>query len=217
VLVTEGMNARRLARAIVLSDDFRVSHALADDVADEVPGYRKVRPKQLERLVEDLTGLKWQTEIGELGGGAYDPGRIGRVDLVSDPFFGYGVLFGGTDAFYVTKPSHSMNATASAVLRNVAAKAASFVATSDFKQTDPAKRKLLTLADAGDTSEPAVRAQLAALHARVFGALDAPDSEAVSATYALFADALRASNGDARRAWTVTLFAMLQDVRLVFY
>src|SRR5262249_7754267 len=103
-LTEKNMSAKELARAIVLSDAFRISHTLVDDVPDATPGYRKVRPRQLDRLVYDLTGLKWETEFGTLGGGAYDPGKIGKINLLSDPFFGYGVLFGGTDSYYVTTP-----------------------------------------------------------------------------------------------------------------
>lgn len=220
VLTTNGMNAKKLARAIVLGDDFRTSHALDGEADTVVPGYHKVRARELARLVADLTGLRWETEIGELAPGSpYDPGRVGRVDLLSDPFFGYSVLFGGTDAYYVTRASHDMNATAAAVLRNVASKAAARVVAGDLLETDPARRKLLGKTDASptDTSEPAVRAQLADLHARVYGELVDPASDEVSATYTLFRDALAGAGGDAKRAWTVTLYAMLQDVRLVFY
>jgi hypothetical protein len=211
------MNARKLARAIVLSDDFRVSHALLDLGANELPGYRKVAPRQLGRMVEDLTGFRWETEIGAFGGGSYDPGKVGRIDLVSDSFFGYGVLFGGTDSYYVTKAAHSMNATSTAVLRNVALKAASHVVANDFKQADASKRRLLRKIAEGESSESAVRAQIATLHARIHGSPVSADSEEVGATYALFRDALSGAKGDVKRAWTLTLYAMFQDVRLAFY
>jgi hypothetical protein len=217
VLTEKNMSAKELARAIVLSDDFRISHTLADDVADAAPGYRKVRPRQLERLLLDLTGFRWQTEFGALGGGAYDPGKIGKIDLVSDPFFGYGVLFGGTDAFYVTKPSHSMNATSSAVLRNAAARAAALVVANDFAQADRSKRKLLTAVSDKDTAEDVVRAQLAALHRRLYGVRVEPSSEEVTQAYTLFSGALANGGGDVRRAWSITLLAMLQDIRIAFY
>jgi hypothetical protein len=218
--VGSGMNARSLVRAIVLSDDFRTSYPLDDlgEAEAPAPGLHKVRSHELDRLVADLTGLVWQTELGSIGGGGpYDPGRVGAIDLVTDPFFGYAVLFGGTDSYYVTKPSHAMNATATAVLRGVAQHAAPSVVDADFATTDHAHRRLFTKIDDGDTSEANVRAEIAYLHARVYGELVDPGSDDVNATYDLFRDALAKSSGDARRAWSVTLYAMLQDVRLVFY
>jgi hypothetical protein len=217
VLTSTNMSAKQLARAVVLSDDFRTSHPLDGAAGDLVaPGYRKVRARELGRMLEDLTGLRWETELGDIAQGSpYSPGRIGRVDLVTDPFFGYSVLFGGTDGYYVTRPSHAMNATASAVMRAVASKAASHVVDADLRETDPARRKLLTAGAVED--ETAVRAQLSELHARLFGELVGPGSDEVNATYTLFRDARASAGGDAKRAWTVTLFAMLQDVRLVFY
>jgi hypothetical protein len=219
--VASNMNARALVRAIVLSDDFRTSHPLGseDGASFIVPGVRKVRARELDRLVFDLTGFRWETELGRLGdGGPFDPGVVGRIDLMSDAFFGYSVLFGGTDAYYVTKPSHAMNATATAVLRGVASKAAAYVVDADTTVAAPEQRRLLRHGpSATATDEPDARAQIADLHARIYGELVDPSSAEVGDTYGLFKDVLAASGGDAKRAWTLTLFAMLQDVRLTFY
>lgn len=218
-LVASNMNARALVREIVLSDDFRTSHPLAADDKGVVPGVRKVRARELDRMVFDLTGFRWETELGRLGdGGPFDPGPVGRIDLMSDPFFGYAVLFGGTDAYYVTKPSHSMNATATAVLRGVASKAAAHVVGADIAEVVPERRRLLRRsANATASDEPAARAQIADLHARIYGEVTDPQSAEVTATYGLFKDVLASSGGDAGRAWSLTIFAMLQDTRLAFY
>jgi hypothetical protein len=219
VLVDHGMSAKELARAVVLSDDFRISHALVDETPDKTfaPGYRKLRPQQLDRMMFDFTGFRWETELGPLGTGAYDPGRIGRVDLVSDPLFGYGVLFGGTDGYYVTKASHSMNATASAVLRNVAAKTTTRIIVGDFAEPVLAKRKLFTVVSDRDADEDAVRAQLVALHRRLYGTHVDANAPEITDAWTLFSGVLASSGGDVRRAWSLTLFAMLQDLRLAFY
>jgi hypothetical protein len=211
------MSARALARTIVLSDDFRTSHPLGDQPAI-VPGFRKVRARELGRLVKDLTGFRWETELGRLAEGSpYDPGVVGRIDLVSDSFFGYGVLFGGTDAYYVTRPSHSLNATAMAVLRGVASKASAYAVDKDAAETVPERRTLLRRVAMSDTDETMVRGQISDLHARIYGELVDASSPEVTATYGLFKEALAAAGGDPKRAWSVTLYAMLQDVRLVFY
>jgi hypothetical protein len=221
--VSSNMSARALVRAIVLSDDFRLSHPLSEKdqsgIPDVVPGVRKVRARELDRLVFDLTGFRWETELGRLGdGGPFDPGPVGRIDLMSDPFFGYSVLFGGTDAYYVTKPSHAMNATATAVLRSVAAKAAAYAVDADATEPVLEHRKLLRRSTSGTTTDEATaRAQIVDLHARIYGELVDPSSEEVNATYGLFKDALARAGGDAKRAWSLTVYAMLQDSRLVFY
>jgi hypothetical protein len=219
--VKSNMNARALVRAIVLSDDFRASHPLvapADGTPEAVlPGVRKVRARELGRLIADLTRFRWETQIGSLDEGSpYDPGPVGRIDLMTDSFFGYAVLFGGTDSYYVTRTSHSMNATAAAVLRGVASKAAAYVVTADGKESVPERRALLRRVTT-ETDEASVRAQIADLHARIFGELVEPSSAEVTATYALFEDARKGAGGDVERAWSLTIYAMLQDMRLVFY
>ena len=57
---------------------------------------------------------------------------------------------------------------------------------------------------------------MALLHAAVLGELVSADSDPVNDAYALFQDAL-AEMGDAHRAWKITLSAMLQHPKLVFY
>src|SRR5262249_48729303 len=53
ILQTNGMKAKALARAIVLSDDFRVSHLAVDDPNADANGLRKIRPAQLARMMKD--------------------------------------------------------------------------------------------------------------------------------------------------------------------
>ena len=64
--------------------------------------------------------------------------------------------------------------------------------------------------------ETSVRAQLAYLHARIYGELVDPTSSEVTDTYQLFTAAL-AQSSDHARAWKVTLAAMLSDFRSLFY
>ena len=53
--VRGGYSAKRLARAIVLSDEFRTATAADPVAAEAVIGYQKVRPQQLERMLAALT------------------------------------------------------------------------------------------------------------------------------------------------------------------
>jgi hypothetical protein len=213
VLVTNGMKAKALARAIVLSDDFRVSHLAADDPNADANGMRKIRPGQLARTMQDLTGFVWQTRFdAEIIKGK---GKVGQIDLMNESLFGFEVLAGGIDSVNVTLPSQTMNASASLVLRALAARAAPYVVEHDFATADRTARKLLTKVEPSDVEEGAIRAQLALLMLRLYGQFTDPSSPEVSDAYQLFHDVL--ATADARRSWTATLFAMLQDVRLAHF
>lgn len=198
VLMDSQSNYKAMIKALVLSDEF----ARADQ-------RRRARPLQLARLVEDLTGFRWRANLSAYG--------VGTIDLFEDSLIGYHVLAGGIDAIFVTRPSYTYSATASLALRTLARQAANTVVESDFAIDDKTKRKLFTLVSAVDTGQAKLRPQIALLHRRFFGAALADDDPAVTETLELFQGALKLAPGDARRAWKITLTALLQDVRLAFY
>jgi hypothetical protein len=204
-----GHDAKALAVAVVLSDAFRTSHSLSDAGADDLVGYKKARPAQLDRLFRGLTGLRWQTDL---------PGdRGGIIDLSTSHFHGFRVLGGGIDSYYVQKPIHTMNTTASLFLGALAQQAASKVAAEDLAVPDPAQRRLLRTLPEGDPSgEAGVRAQLAELQLLLYGERVEPDAEAVDEMWALFAD-LQGAGADAERSWALTLTALFQDFRIAHY
>lgn len=214
VLTDSGMSAKALARAIVLDDEFRISHLPEPDATELEPderdpvGIKKARPVQLALLFEDLTGFSWRTDLTEFD--------LAPIDLMADSFLGYNVLLGGIDSLFVTRPSHTYSATASLVLRNLAREAAHQVVDTDLANPDPSSRHLLTQVSVTDTDETVVREQLAALHLRILARDEEPDGPAVDETYALFQAALEHS-GDVARAWKVTLTALLQDVEIAYY
>ena len=200
VFLNSGMSAKELARAVVFSEAFtaaRASDRQTDEEAESVRGLMKARPEQLARMVEDLTGYRWQTSLAF----DYGIGRIGRIDLMTDSFFGFEVLAGGTDAQSVSRPAHTQTSTSALVMRALAAHAA------------PAA---LGTIDAGLTEEAAVRAQLVRLQLRWLGETHEPTDPAVDEAWTLWSGAY-AESGDATRAWTVTLYALLQDVRIAYY
>jgi hypothetical protein len=211
VFVEAGYSAKRLAKEIVLSEPFRTASAPDPVAAESVIGYQKLRPQQLQRMVYDLTGFRWETESTNLINGW----RFGHVDYLDDDYLGYRVLAGGIDSWYVTEPTHTMTATASLVVRRAARQAAAFVVEHDADAA-PRDRRLFTRAPIDATDERSVRASLAELHARIFSELIGPDDPAVDDSLALFVDALAAS-GNPRRAWTVTLTGMLSDLRALYY
>jgi hypothetical protein len=197
-------SAKDLIRSIVLADDFAVSHVDTDDPERDVHALFKARPWQLARLIADLTGFRWEMDFDfDIGWG-----RIGHVDLMTDAFLGFEVLSGGIDGVNVTLPSYTMNASSSIVLDEQ-------VVENDFQWMD--SRKLLTRIGLDDTSESAVREQLAALQGRLFGTLAAVDSADTTRAWQLFQAALGEAGGDAKRAWKTVLYAMLQDPKVVYY
>ena len=217
-LVDSGFSAKQLARAVVLSDEFRVAWDPDPVAAERVIGYQKLRPQQLGRMVAALTGFTWEADTTA----AINGWPFGHVDYLDDDFLGYRVLAGGIDAWFVTEPTHTMNATASLVTRNLAHRAAAFVVDHDAT-APPAQRRLFTRAAVDDTDPERVRAELAELHARIYSqlppgdaALDADYQDALDTTEALYDSALAAS-GDPRWAWTVTLTGMLGDLRAIYY
>lgn len=210
VMIESGMNAKELARAIVLAEDFRLSHVEGEDEEGEsesMVGMRKVRPEQLATMFYDLTGFVWEANIGE---------EFGTVNLARDSFLGYRVIGGGIDAQFVTRPSMTDSATSSLFLRAFAAEAASYVVQKDFEEADPQARRLLRLVNVDTADEASIRAQLAWLHKRVFSEFVTPDAESVSETWSLWSQA-HAHSQDPARAWETTLTAMFQDVRIAYF
>ncbi len=221
--VDANFSAKRLAREIVLSDRFRVSHVTVDagpDEAEATNGMLHVRPEQLDTMFYDLTGVRWlSSDTGTVYEGATvnnnQPIPYGQANLLRSDHAGFRTIAGGIDSYFVTHPVLTTSAVSSLTLRVLASTAAGFVVDADFAQP-AAQRHLLTGVEVTDTAEPVVRAQLAALHARIFGALDAPGSTEVGETYALFASVVSRS-GDVRHAWKTTLTAMFSDLRVAHY
>jgi len=214
VLLDSGMNAKALAKAIVMSEDFAVSHATDELDAEVVVGVKKARPIQLGQLFVDLTGFRWRSDLNVIESPDL-PYGLGHVDLMDDSFLGYAVLAGGLDSMYVTRPSHTYSASTSLVLRTLAQLAAGFVVDADFAAA-AADRRLLGAVESSTIDEPSIRSQLVALHLRMYGARVMPDSVDIDDGWTLWSAAL-AHGGDPSRAWKVTLTAMLQDMRIAYY
>ncbi|MBA2320226.1 MAG: hypothetical protein H0V89_03635, partial [Deltaproteobacteria bacterium] len=77
-------------------------------------------------------------------------------------------------------------------------------------------RKLLTLVEATTADEATVRAQLAAMHLRLFGEFAAADGPEVDLSWALFSSAV-AGGSTPDAAWKTVLTAFFQDPRMLFY
>ncbi|HMI90221.1 MAG TPA: DUF1588 domain-containing protein, partial [Polyangiales bacterium] len=213
-LVEHDMSAKALAKAVVLSDGFRASHSDDEVTAASLPGVRKLRPSQLAGAIEALTGYRWRTRLPiAIGQG---PGQVGEVDLMDDAFFGFKVLAGGTDGNSVTRPSYTASATVALALEGLAARAARYVVANDFAIQARDQRRLLTQVEPDTRDEASLRAQLAELELRLFGERAAPDDPAIDDALQLYQGARALPGSDGQRAWTLTLFALLQDVRMLY-
>ncbi len=217
----EQMDAKALVKAIVLHDDFRTAAVLPADpdaptdaelaLAERV-GMLKARPEALATMFEDLTGFSWVADFASIiDEETGEPLNLGRVPLLQDSFLGYRVLGGGIDSVFVTQAAHTYGATNLMVLTQLAKEAAHH----DVERALVGEGTLLGLAP-GVTDGPSVRAELAAIHQRLYAHSVDPDGDAIDAAYGLFEAAL-ATSGDAARAWKTTLTAMLADQRIAFY
>jgi hypothetical protein len=221
VFIDSGLDAKALTKEVVLSDAFRLSHTegetptVGDAEGPETTGpsgLRKVRPWQLARLVADLTGFRWRTELPvDIGSGT-----IGEIDLMTDSLFGFDVLAGGIDSMNVTLPSHTMSASVSLVLRSLAARASELVVENDLTESNRERRHLLSQVSEATEDEASVRAQLVELELRIFGRRVEAGSPEIDDAFALFG-AVLAESDDPPRAWQAVVFAMLQDVRVAYY
>lgn len=210
-VLTERWSAKDLARAIVLDRDFAISHFEREDSALERRPLFKARPWQTARLIGELTGFRWQLPFDlDIGWG-----NIGLVDMMTDSFLGFEVMYGGIDGVNVTLPSHTSNASSVTVQDALAAQAAESVVENDF--TFASSRKLLTAADPAAPDESSVRSQLVNLHLRLYGERHAPDSPEITRGFELYQSAENAASGDPRRAWKTVLYAMLVDPRMVYF
>jgi hypothetical protein len=209
-LVESGWSAKALAKAIVLSDEFRISHDTDEARAETTVGTLKVRPEQLHRMLRDITGFNWSTTSTLRLRMPY-----GTANLLESDFIGFRVLAGGIDSYFVTEPVHTINATSSLVAKTAAASAAEFVVERDATAA-VADRTLFVEAAVTATDPARIKAQLAYLHARIYGELVEADSEEVAETYALYEEAFAATS-DRKRTWKLVLVGMLSDFRSLFY
>ncbi|MEO8703685.1 MAG: DUF1585 domain-containing protein [Kofleriaceae bacterium] len=211
-LVASNFDAKALVKAIVMSDEFRVSHHDDPAAAEAVVGALKVRPEQLDRMLRSVTGFDWSTtSTEELRKVPY-----GTSNLLQSDFIGFRVLAGGIDSYFVTSPVHTMTATSSLVASAAAAAAADFVVEHDAAAA-PGDRTLFVAASLDSVDPVEIRAQLVHLHARIYGELVASDAPEVDTSYALYTEALAIAGNDRRRAWKLTLIGMLTNFTSLFY
>jgi len=202
--LASGMNAKQLAKAVVLSESFAVARVVRGE-ADGIPPLQVIRPEAYARTVEDLTGFRWMADLSDES--CPVPCQWGSVDLGITDRYGFRAMSGGIDGIQTTAPSHSATPTKALVMERMAYEAASTVVETDFAEPDRSRRKLLHLVDEGDVGEAEVREQLIGLYAQILGQSLAADDPDVDEAWLLFE----------LGGWELVIGALLQDPRMVFY
>ena len=216
VLVESDFDIKTLVKTIVLSEDFRIDRVMNN--ADEsvfAPSMQTIRPEQFARTLQDLTGFVWLANQDKGGCEAGGNNCWNDVDLLNSDLFGFRSMQGGIDGYTVTHPTHTATPTKLLSMAMAADEAAGWVVENDFN-VPPESRKLLALVEVATTDEAVIRDQLAWLHKRILGEMVGPNDPAVDLSYGLWADSFD-RNGDALTAWKMTLSALMQDPRMVFY
>lgn len=218
--VGSGFNARQLARDAVLRPEFlSLATSEVQTEVDTVVGLKIVRPEEYASAVEALTGYRW-LGIGDADDCNTDKLREtrcwGAVDLNRSDVYGFRAMAGGIDSMFVTVPLRSATAVKLIAQGMYAADAAAFVVEHDLGAPVD-ERRLLTTASADATDEATVRAQLAELQAVILAQFVAPDDALLDPAYDLWVAAAAQPGATPADAWVVTLSAMLQDPRFLYY
>jgi len=217
--VASGFSAKELARQAVKRPEFGAFATSAEQPdSGPVVSVKAVRSKEYGTAIEDLTGYRW-VGVGDANNCATADARStqcwGPVDLNNSDVFGFRSMAGGIDSFLVTTPTRSVTAVKLIASQMYAADASAFVVADDLAR--PAvERRLLHLVEADTTDEQVVREQLAWLHARILGEFLEPDDAELDLSYELWL-AAQDLHGTATEAWVVTLTALFQDPRFLFY
>jgi hypothetical protein len=192
-------DARALVAASVLHPDFMRAPR------------RAIRPEELVRTVEALTGYVWEgdPDVIACGGHCY-----GVVPLGLSDSHGFRTLLGGTDGWDVLRPATGSSPTQALALEWLADEAAHYVVTQDGA-LPAADRRLLLHAGPDPSMPSAVARQLAHLHFVILAEPVAADSPEVERTHQLFS-AVEAADGSVA-AWTAVISAMLRDHRIVVF
>lgn len=207
-------DALTLHRESFLAGDLRwkalmasiVTDPLYQAAGDQEGGVSKkmATPDLLASQILDLTGFSWQYQ-------GYDLMRSDRI--------GFRLLAGGADGTNVTRSASGPNATIVLVQERLAQASAWYAARADAGEIPESQGPgLFTEVDFTETDpgDPAMAAQVQALHFRIFGTRVEPDGPEVQANLALW-QALYEVDKDPVAAWAGVLSVLLRDPDLLLY
>ena len=213
VFADSGLVVRDLIRSIVTSRTYLAQSIVDPELDDRIPTVKTVTPQQLAELVFDKTGYRW---------------TFGGRDGLTRNALGLGVLAGGIDGRFVTRPSYDPSVGAVLVQERLAQAAAWHVVTHDFdpnRSDAPILLEYVTEASRPDRDREAFAAQIADLYRTITGRpLQEPAGESAEATEApevaeLIAlwQQLLSVNASPRSAWAGVISVVLRDPQVLFY
>jgi len=216
-----GMSAKALAKAVVMSERFRTARR------------QILRPEQLARQVEFLTGYRWWVNPDLANCETIDEDQGSEcwatVDLMANDKFGFRAMAGGINGFQVTVPTHTFTPPRELVMERFLSDAAAWVVARDFGRpmpdlrgpthvidgTTPRAEPLLTI-DPDTTDASVVREQIADLYPPLMSRMLDPDDPEVEAIFQLWADKL-ARTGSIDDAWALAITALWLDPLALSY
>jgi hypothetical protein len=219
--VSSGFDAKHLAKQALLRPELTAFASDDEQEGNPVVSVKTVRAETYATAIEDLTGYRWLA-TGDGSNCATINSFNGNqcwaaVDLNKSDVFGFRSMVGGVDGLTVTRPARTVTPIKMVAAQMYATDAAKYVVDADFAMADPAQRRLMPLVESDTTDEAMVRAQLVWLHARILGEYLPEDDLEIDATLALWNQALGVQGGDVSSAWVITLSALFQDTRFLFY
>lgn len=207
--VASDFDAKALIKSIVLNPEF------ADVDHEDGPGLLSTRPFQYAKTLEELTGFRMAFNVDNNVCRTRGINCTGDLDVVYNDQIGFRSMAGGIDGVQILKPTWTTTPTKVLVAAALAEEAASTVVDHDFSNPP----RLLKAVTSDTTDEAAIRSQLVELHRQFYAiSLDSDDPE-ITEAYTLF-EAERARQGGpgaTATAWKVTIAALLQDPRFLFY
>jgi len=207
--IDSGLNAKALARAVVLSDSFLAAYSADPEDDATLPGMLVVRPRQQARIIDDLTGFRWMSDTS-FGGEPCTDRCWGEIDRSTHNGHGFQAMSGGSDGYRVSRAIDTVTPIKVLFSSALAEEAAAWVVMANF---DRGEGRLLAGIDPQATDEPTVRAAMVDVYLRALGS--EPTESDVDGLVGLFADA--AEHAGPREGWRVVVTALLQHPRVLFY
>ncbi|MFT7521696.1 MAG: hypothetical protein ACI9MC_003848 [Kiritimatiellia bacterium] len=208
-----GLTMRALVKSIVMSRTYRAGAIHDVTLGDRVPVLKTVTPAQLEGIVYDKTGYRWNIR----GRAALDRNAIGLA-----------VLAGGTDSVFVHEPNSDPSVGLVFVQERLAQAAAYHVASHDLakdREDDAVLLRYVTRRDTPESNRDIFRVQIEQLYLEVTGnTLPIPvDTDGVEgeppevAELIVLWKQLHSVNANPEMAWAGVLSVVLRDPEVIFY
>ncbi len=202
--VNSGLNLKALIRSVVVSEGYRAGRADDRELDDRLAGVKVASPAQLQGIIEDLTGYKWEFD--------------GRDGLVTNDL-GLQVLAGGIDSQFVTRRTYDPSVGMAFIQERLAQASGYAVALHDLDPARTEPTRLLhyvTLVDTPESAPEAFQQQIRALYLQITGEPLAENATEPAELVALW-KYIWSVEGSATSAWGGVVSAVLRDPRVLTY